>query len=55
MNLIFLFVTILGLILFLYGSAFYAAIVGWVGVYFMFGGVISYLIHYIYNGIFAKE
>jgi membrane-bound ClpP family serine protease len=46
---------ILGFVLFLYGANFYSAIVGWAGVYFFFGGIIAYLVLYIYDELTKKE
>jgi len=54
-NLIFLFLTVLGSGLFLYGSAFYTAIIGWMGVYFLLGGILAFLILYIYDGLLSKK
>jgi len=54
-NLIFLFVVVLGLILFLYGSAFYNAAIGWIGIYFIIGGILAFLVLYIYDGLFTKK
>jgi hypothetical protein len=39
----------LGFALFLYGANFFDAIVGWIGVYLFFGGILAYLILYIYS------
>ena len=46
---------ILGFILFLYGANVYNAIVGWVGVYFFFGGILVFLVRYIYGELTKKE
>jgi hypothetical protein len=46
---------ILGLVLFLYGANFYNAIVGWIGVYFFFGGILVFLVLYIYGELTKKE
>jgi hypothetical protein len=48
-------VIVLGLVLFLYGSAFYTAVIGWIGVYFIIGGILAFLVLYIYEGIFTKK
>ena len=48
-NLACLSVTILGVVLFLYGANFYDAVVGWVGVYLLFGGVLAFLALYVYG------
>jgi hypothetical protein len=46
---------ILGLVLFLYGANFYNAIVGWIGVYFFFGGILVFLVLYIYGELTKRE
>jgi hypothetical protein len=46
---------ILGFVLFLYGANFYDALVGWVGVYFLFGGILVFLVLYIYRELTNKE
>ena len=46
---------ILGFVLFLYGANFYDAVVGWVGVYLFFGGIIAFLVLYIYHELTKKE
>jgi hypothetical protein len=46
---------ILGFVLFLYGANVYNAIVGWVGVYFFFGGILVFLVRYIYGELTKKE
>jgi hypothetical protein len=48
-------VVILGFVLFLYGANFYDAVVGWVGVYLFFGGIIAFLGIYIYHELTKKE
>jgi len=45
---------ILGFVLFLYGANFYDAIIGWVGVYLMIGGILVFLLFYIYNELTKK-
>ena len=45
---------ILGFVLFLYGANVYNAVVGWIGVYFFFGGILVFLVRYIY-GELTKE
>ena len=45
---------ILGFVLFLYGANFYDAVIGWVGVYLMIGGVLVFLLFYIYNELTEK-
>jgi hypothetical protein len=44
-----------GFVLFLYGANFYDALVGWVGVYFFFGGILVFLVLYIYGELTKKE
>jgi len=51
-NLFFLCSLLIGIILFLYGASFYNAVLGWIGVYLILGGLLIFLIIYIYNGIF---
>jgi hypothetical protein len=46
---------ILGFVLFLYGANFYNAFIGWVGVYFFFGGILVFLVLYIYRELTNKE
>jgi hypothetical protein len=46
---------ILGFVLFLYGANFYNALIGWVGVYFFFGGILVFLVLYIYRELTNKE
>jgi len=46
---------ILGFVLFLYGANAYNAIVGWLGVYFFFGGILVFLVRYIYGELTKKE
>ncbi len=45
---------ILGFVLFLYGANFYDAIIGWVGVYLIIGGILVFLLFYIYNELTKK-
>jgi uncharacterized membrane protein len=45
---------ILGFVLFLYGANFYDAVVGWVGVYLFFGGILAFLVFYIYGELTKK-
>jgi hypothetical protein len=51
----FLGIVILGFVLFLYGANFYDAGVGWVGVFLFFGGIIAFLVLYIYGELTKKE
>jgi hypothetical protein len=43
-----------GFALFLYGANFYNGVVGWVGVYLFLGGILAFLIFYIYNELTKK-
>jgi len=45
---------VLGFVLFLYGANFFAAVVGWVGVYLIIGGIMVFLLFYIYNELMKK-
>jgi len=44
----------LGFALFLYGANVFDAVVGWVGVYFFFGGILVFLVLYIYGELTKK-
>jgi divalent metal cation (Fe/Co/Zn/Cd) transporter len=46
---------ILGFLLFLYGANVFNAVVGWTGVYFFFGGILVFLVLYIYSELTKKE
>jgi uncharacterized membrane protein len=46
---------IFGFVLFLYGANVYNAIVGWLGVYLFFGGILVFLVLYIYSELTKKE
>jgi hypothetical protein len=46
---------IFGFALFLYGANVFNAVVGWVGVYFFFGGILVFLVLYIYGELTKKE
>ena len=46
---------IVGFVLFLYGANFYNAFVGWIGVYLFFGGILAFLILYIYGELTKKK
>jgi len=48
-------VGILGFALFLYGANVFNAVIGWVGVYLFFGGILSFLVLYIYKELKKKE
>jgi uncharacterized protein (DUF58 family) len=45
---------ILGFLLFLYGANVYNAVVGWIGVCFFFGGILVFLVLYIYGELTKK-
>jgi len=47
-------IVILGFLLFLYGANLYDAVVGWVGVYLIIGGILVFLLFYIYNELTKK-
>jgi len=51
----FLGVVILGFVLFLYGANFYNVVVGWAGVLLFFGGIIAFLVLYIYGELKKEE
>jgi divalent metal cation (Fe/Co/Zn/Cd) transporter len=46
---------ILGFALFLYGANVFDAVVGWIGVYLFFGGILVFLVLYIYDEWTKKE
>jgi cytosine/uracil/thiamine/allantoin permease len=48
-------VVILGFVLFLHGANFYNAVTGWIGVSFFFGGILAFLVLYIYGELTKKE
>jgi hypothetical protein len=48
-------IVILGFVLFLYGANFFDAIVGWIGVYLFFGGILVFVVLYIYGELTKKE
>jgi hypothetical protein len=48
-NLACLGVAVLGFALFLYGANFFDSVIGWLGVYLFFGGVLVFFVFYIYN------
>ncbi len=47
-------IVILGFVLFLYGANFYDAVVGWAGVYLIIGGILVFLLFYIYKELTKK-
>jgi len=48
-------IVILGFALFLYGGNVFDAVIGWIGVYFFVGGILSFLVLYIYGELTKKE
>lgn len=47
-------IVILGFVLFLYGANFFDVAIGWVGVYLIIGGILVFLLFYIYNELTKK-
>jgi len=47
-------IVILGFLLVLYGANFFNAVIGWAGVYLFFGGIIAFLVLYIYGELPKK-
>ena len=45
----------LGFALFLYGANFFNIVIGWIGVYLFFGGILAFLVFYIYGELKKKE
>ncbi len=54
LDLVCLSISILGFVLFIYGANFFNAIIGWVGFYLIMGGILVFLIFYIYNELTKK-
>ncbi len=48
-------IVILGFMLFLYGANMYDAFAGWIGVFLFLGGILIFLVFYIYGGLIKKE
>ena len=46
---------ILGFALLLYGANVFDAVVGWIGVYLFFGGILVFLVLYIYDELTKKK
>ena len=44
-----LFVVILGFVLFLYGANYYDNLIGWSGVYLFVGGIVVYVLFWLYG------
>ena len=53
-NLTCLGMVIVGVVLFLYGANFYDVVIGWVSVYLIIGGILVFLLFYIYNELTKK-
>ena len=49
-----LFAVILGVVLFLYGANYYENVVGWSGVFLFVGGILAWVIIYVYGKIMKK-
>ena len=47
-------VIILGLVLFLYGSNYYTATVGWTGVYLIIGGFLAEIVLQVYEALMKR-
>ena len=47
-------IVVLGFVLFLCGANFFDAVSGWVGVYLIIGGILVFLLFYIYNELTKK-
>jgi FtsH-binding integral membrane protein len=47
-------IILLSIILFLYGANYYNAVVGWAGVFLFIGGIMAFLILYIYRELTKK-
>ena len=47
-------IVVLGFVLFLYGANFFDVFIGWVGVYLIIGGILVFLLFYIYNELTKK-
>jgi len=48
-------VVLLGFALFLFGANVFNAVVGWIGIFLFFGGIITFLVLYIYSELTKKE
>ena len=49
-----LFAVILGVVLFLYGANYYENVVGWSGVFLFVGGILAWVIIYVYGKMTKK-
>ena len=54
-DLVFLFVVILGLVLFLYGGNYYDGAVGWTGVGLFLAGFFGYIVLKVYEALTKKK
>jgi hypothetical protein len=50
-----LLVSVVGVVLFLYGANYYNNIVGWAGVFLFFGGIILYILWSVYSYFMNKK
>ena len=48
-------IVLLGFALFIYGANVFDAVIGWIGVYFFFGGILIFLVLYIRGELTKKE
>ena len=48
-------IVLLGFALFIYGANMFDAVIGWIGVYFFFGGILIFLVLYIRGELTKKE
>lgn len=46
---------ILGVILFLYGANFYDNFVGWTGVFMFVGGILAWIVLYVYGEVMKRK
>ena len=54
-DLVCLIMIMLGFALFLCGANFFDVVIGWVGVYLIIGGILVFLLFYIYNELTKKN
>lgn len=55
LNWVCLSVVLVGFVLFLYGANFYEAVVGWLGVFIILGGILAFIILYLHDGLKKKR
>ena len=48
-------IVLLGLALFIYSANVFDAVIGWIGVYSFFGGILIFLVLYIHGELTKKE